>query len=132
MSRMDWLKEHYRHTRDADNPQSVLDRYRMGMKAGGSIQGIRVMVSPDGCPTCMSLAGVIYSLDLAPPLPNPNCTKAGGCHCTYRPVMTYDESGDARRFPDQTNEPVANPATNDDPARASGGPGETRLSEEGY
>ena len=94
MPTMDWLKDHYRNSRDAIYPRRALERYRMGMKAGGSIRGVRVLAGPDSCPSCRSLAGVVYSLDDAPDLQNPGCTNPNGCRCAYRPVMTYEEGPD--------------------------------------
>ncbi len=87
---MEWLKEHFRTTRDAYQPQRALERYKMGMKSGGSIRAVRVMAGPDSCPSCQALTGRIYALDQAPVLPNPDCTNPRGCHCAYRPVMAYD------------------------------------------
>ena len=87
---MEWLKEHFRTTRDAYQPQRALERYKMGMKSGGSIKAVRVLVGPESCPSCRSLADRVYALDQAPVLPNPSCTSPGGCRCAYRPVMAYD------------------------------------------
>lgn len=89
---MEWLKEHFRTTRDAVQPQRALERYKMGMKSGGSISAVRVLVGPDSCPSCQALAGTIYALDQAPVLPNPSCTSPQGCRCAYRPVMAYDSA----------------------------------------
>ena len=70
--------------------ERALDRYRMGMKSGGSIRAVSVLAGPDACPSCQSLAGIVYPLDEAPVLPNPSCTSPDGCRCAYRPVMAYD------------------------------------------
>lgn len=96
MTTMTWLKDHYRGSRDAIYPGRALERYRMGMKSGGAIRGVRVLVGSDSCPSCRALAGAAYSLDDAPELPNPGCSNPNGCHCAYRPVMAYDDGEDAQ------------------------------------
>lgn len=87
---MDWLREHFRTTRDAQSPERALNRYRMGMRAGGSIRGVRILAGQDSCPQCRALTGIVYTLDAAPTLPNPSCNNPSGCRCVYRPVMTYE------------------------------------------
>ena len=89
MYQMNWLGDHFRKPRDAAYARRALDRYRMGMRSGGAIRGVRIMAGPDSCPHCQAIAGSVYSLDEAPALPNPGCTSPGGCRCVYRPVMAY-------------------------------------------
>ena len=59
----------------------------MGIKAGGAIRGVRVLVSEDSCPACRALAETTYIPDNAPVLPLASRTHAGGCCCAYTPVM---------------------------------------------
>ncbi len=87
-----WLGVHFRQARDASYARRALERYRMGMRAGGAIRGVRVMVGADSCRECQGLAGQVYSLEGVPTLPHAGCTSPGGCRCVYRPVMAYEET----------------------------------------
>ena len=48
----------------------------------------RVAVSPaaDACPACR-VAGGVYPIDGAPPIPVPGCTHTSGCRCLYTPTQ---------------------------------------------
>ncbi|RME44079.1 MAG: hypothetical protein D6791_13995 [Chloroflexi bacterium] len=87
---MRWIREHVRRPKDADYARRVLDRYRLGIRAGGAIQGVRVITGSDSCPTCRALAGEIYQPDEVPVIPIQGCTHPEGCRCAYTAVMTYE------------------------------------------
>ncbi|MCA9940965.1 MAG: hypothetical protein KC418_20140 [Anaerolineales bacterium] len=88
----DWLKK-YQHNmqKPADYAEKTLAAYRLGMKAGGSIVGVRLEVQADGCPAAQALfPDRVYSPDDAPRVPLPDCPRGNRCTCVYRPVMTYE------------------------------------------
>jgi hypothetical protein len=88
----EWLKRFQREMVKAeDYAEKTLAAYRLGMKAKGSIRGVRVESDPDGCAASRGLdATAVYHPDDAPELPLPDCHKGRGCGCVYRPVMTYE------------------------------------------
>ena len=88
----DWLKGFHQEMEKApDYAEKTLAAYRLGMKAKGSIRGVRGEVDPDGCPASRALdPAAEYLPDDAPHLPLPDCPKGGRCRCVYRPVMTYE------------------------------------------
>ncbi len=87
-----WLNEFHREIAKAPNyAEKTLAAYRLGMKAKGSIRGVRIQIDPDGCEACLSLDTTTeYLPDDAPHLPLTTCTKGLQCQCVYRPVMTYE------------------------------------------
>ncbi len=89
-----WLKEFHQEMEKADDyAQKTLAQYRLGMKAKGSIAGVRIEVDKDGCASCGELdETAVYHPDDAPYIPLPDCTKGNRCGCVYRPVMTYEVS----------------------------------------
>lgn len=91
----DWLNSFHRDMEKPENyAEKTLAAYRLGMKARGSIRGVRIVVDPEGCPASRAIdAGATYHPDDAPRLPLPDCHKGKGCRCVYRPVMVY-ETGD--------------------------------------
>lgn len=90
----DWLNDFHRSMEKPENyAEKTLAAYRLGMKAGGSIRGVSIQVGADSCPAAQALpAGKVYQPDEAPHLPLPGCPQGRHCKCTYRPVMTYQES----------------------------------------
>ena len=88
----DWLKGFHQEMEKApDYAEKTLAAYRLGMKAKGSIRGVRVEVDPDGWPASRALdPAAEYLPDDAPHLPLPNCPKGRLCRCVYRPVMSYE------------------------------------------
>lgn len=88
----DWLKGFHQEIEKApDYAEKTLAAYRLGMKAKGSIRGVRVEIDPEGCPASRALdPAAEYLPDDAPHLPLPDCTKGGRCRCVYRPVMSYE------------------------------------------
>lgn len=87
-----WLTEFHREMAKApDYAEKTLAAYKLGMKAKGSIRGVRITIDPDGCVACRALdPQAEYLPDDAPHLPLPECTKGQQCQCVYRPVMTYE------------------------------------------
>lgn len=88
----EWLKGFHQDMEKApDYAEKTLAAYRLGMKAKGSIRGVRIEVDPDGCAAVRALdAAAEYDPDDAPRLPLPGCPKGGHCRCVYRPVMAYE------------------------------------------
>ncbi len=88
---MNWMRQHLQRAKDGGYAELVLARYKLGMKAGGAIRGVRVLAATDSCPTCLALADRVYDPDTAPLIPADGCTSPGGCRCSYAPVMTYEQ-----------------------------------------
>ena len=97
---MDWLnKFHKEIVKSADYADKTLASYKLGMKAKGSIAGVRIIIDPNCCDACRALSPTaIHHPDTAPRLPLTDCTKGQNCQCVYRPVMTYevDENGNLK------------------------------------
>ena len=86
----DWLDKFQSESKKSDDyAEKTLAAYKLGMKAKGSIAGVRIVAPPDACDTCLE-TDTVYHPDDAPRLPHPDCTREGGCQCVYRPVMTYE------------------------------------------
>lgn len=87
----DWLKEFQQNMEKTDDyAEKTLAAYRLGMKANGSIAGVRILADPDGCAACKRLdVTAVYQPDDAPHLPLPECDQPRSCGCVYQPVMTY-------------------------------------------
>lgn len=47
---------------------------------------VRIMAHRDCCPLCQALEGA-YGFDAVPTLPHEGCSHAGGCRCSYEPVL---------------------------------------------
>lgn len=90
----DWLKSFHRQTeKPEDYAERTLAAYRLGMKAGGAIVGVRVDVAASCCAAAHQLApDTVYHPDEAPILPLPGCPLGRRCQCVYRPVMAYEKS----------------------------------------
>lgn len=88
---MTWIHEHFRKLATPESGRRAIAGYRLGIKSGGSIRGVRIIAAPDSCPACSSRAANIYQPDTVPSLPVAECTNPGGCRCVYRPVMSYEE-----------------------------------------
>lgn len=90
-----WLDDFHREMeKPEDYAEKALAAYRLGMKARGSIAGVRVERDHKGCDASRSLdTNRVYHPDDAPRLPLPDCSKGRRCGCVYRPVMSYEESG---------------------------------------
>ena len=86
----DWLDKFQKATEKPDDyAEKTLAAYKLGMKAKGSIAGVRIATPPNACATCLETDGLFHPDD-APRLPHQNCTCTSGCQCVYRPVMTYE------------------------------------------
>ena len=97
----EWLNQfHSNMEKPANYAQKTLAAYKLGMKAKGSIVGVRIVVHPDCSPACQAQLDPerIFHPDEAPHLPLPTCERGQGCLCVYRPVMSYEvqagEEGD--------------------------------------
>ncbi len=89
----EWLSSFHRATeKPANYAEKTLAAYRLGMKAGGSIEGVTVQIEEDCCTAARALSpGALYHPDEAPRLPLASCTRGGACRCVYRPKMAYEE-----------------------------------------
>ena len=77
--------------KSADYAEKTLAQYRLGMKAKGSIAGVKLIVDPSCCDVCSQLdTTTIFHPDEAPILPPTTCEKGLKCTCVYKPVMTYE------------------------------------------
>ncbi len=87
-----WLNDFQQEMDKPDNyAEKTLAAYKLGMRAKGSIVGVRVVVDPNGCDACRSIdTSAVFHPDDAPRLPLPECTKGNRCQCVYRPVMKYE------------------------------------------
>jgi hypothetical protein len=87
-----WLNEFHREMEKPDNyAAKTLAQYRLGIKAKGSIMGVRIEIDREGCEACQQLdETAVYHPDDAPHLPLAACTKGRRCGCVYRPVMNYE------------------------------------------
>jgi hypothetical protein len=102
MSDTDWLSEQVRRAQPSAAQERVLERVRLGSRAGGALAGVRVLVGREPCSLCQQQAGKIFDPDFPPAVPVEHCTHVLGCRCTYTPVMLYevdDWSLDARPKP---------------------------------
>lgn len=88
-----WLDDfHKEMEKPLDYAERALAAYRLGMKAGGSIAGVRVEIDERCCAAAKALpSGTVYHPDEAPRLPWPDCPLGRQCHCVYRPVMSYEK-----------------------------------------
>jgi hypothetical protein len=93
-----WLDRFLKDSaKTADYAEKTLAAYRLGMKAKGSVAGVRILSDPDGCDGCRQLdSTAVYHPDDAPRLPLPECDQARACGCVYRPVMTYQMEGESQ------------------------------------
>jgi hypothetical protein len=88
----EWLEEFQQNIQKTENyAEKTLAAYRLGMRAGGAVRGVRIRVGKDCCQAAAALPpGVVYHPDQAPRLPLPGCERGRDCRCVYRPVMTYE------------------------------------------
>lgn len=88
----DWLNDFHRELAKPENyAEKTLAAYKLGMKAGGSIEGVRIQVDENCCEICRALdRETIFHPDEAPRLPPEGCRRGRSCRCVYRPVMSYE------------------------------------------
>ncbi len=88
-----WLDNfHKGMTKPPDYAQRTLAAYRLGMRAGGAIIGVRIEPGTVCCLEVRALSpNTIYQPDDAPILPLPGCTLGERCNCVYRPAMRYEQ-----------------------------------------
>jgi MoaA/NifB/PqqE/SkfB family radical SAM enzyme len=87
---MQWLREYTLKPKNSDYAQRTLSRYRLGMRARGAIQGVKIIAAADACPACQAISRRVYQPDETPIIPADGCSHLKGCRCTYSPVMTYE------------------------------------------
>ena len=89
----DWLNDFHREMEKAeDYAEKTLAQYRLGMRAKGSIAGVRIEIDKAGCAASQELdETAVYHPDDAPHLPLQSCSKGRRCAWVYRPVMTYEQ-----------------------------------------
>lgn len=89
----DWLNDFQQEMeKPPDYAEKTLAQYKLGMRAKGSIAGVRIVRDKNGCDACRRLdPETVYHPDEAPHLPLPQCTKGNRCQCVYRPVMAYED-----------------------------------------
>jgi hypothetical protein len=92
----DWLSEFQNEMKkQPDYAEKTLTAYRLGMRAGGRIVGVRIRVGQNSCSAARALPpDAVYHPDDAPHLPLPACANRDECRCVYRPVMTYEVGED--------------------------------------
>ena len=74
-----------------DYAEKALAAYRLGLKAKGSIVGVRIELGSHRCDQAKQLPSrKMYQPDDAPILPLKGCTYGRKCECIYRPVMIYE------------------------------------------
>ena len=86
-----WLDK-FQHDaeKDPNYAEKTLAAYRLGMKAKGSIVGVRIELGQNCCEAARRLPpNRTYHSDEAPRLPLPDCPQGRRCGCVYRPVMSY-------------------------------------------
>lgn len=88
-----WLNRFHGEMEKApDYAEKTLAAYRLGMRAKGSIAGVRIEVMSDCCELAKELdKTAVFHPDDAPHLPLAGCPKERGCTCVYRPVMAYEQ-----------------------------------------
>lgn len=90
-----WLNNFHQEMEKPDNyAEKTLAQYRMGMKAKGSIVGVRIELGADACAVCRATIDptAVYHPDEAPHIPLANCLNPKQCGCVYRPVMNYEKA----------------------------------------
>lgn len=90
-----WLKQFHCETKKTDHyAEKTLKAYALGIKAGGSIRGVRIQVGEDCCQAARGLPpDAVYQPEDAPRLPLEACPLGQACRCVYRPVMAYEPAG---------------------------------------
>ena len=88
----EWL-EHFRQSTGKEEryAEKTLAAYALGIKAKGSIVGVRIRTATNCCDGAKRLTeNRIYQPDDAPRLPLPDCAQGDRCGCVYQPVMSYE------------------------------------------
>jgi MoaA/NifB/PqqE/SkfB family radical SAM enzyme len=96
-----WLRNHTLKPKARDYGRRIIDRYRLGMRAHGAIQGIRIITAPGSCSSCQNLAGKVYQPDETPLIPIKECTNPQGCRCVYSPLMSFEQTDSAAELVDK-------------------------------
>ncbi|MCA9980256.1 MAG: hypothetical protein KDD89_05475 [Anaerolineales bacterium] len=100
----EWLNNFHQEMEKPENyAEKTLAAYRLGLRAKGSIVGVRVVVDEKNCCTAARESldtQAIYTPDDAPHLPLAECALGRKCTCVYRPVMKYEVQKDAEEAQD--------------------------------
>lgn len=90
----EWIDRFQRNIEKSPNyAEKTLAAYRLGLRAGGSLRGVRIVVAEDACSAAQKLPPeTVYHPDDAPRLPLSGCPQGRRCTCVYRPVMTYENT----------------------------------------
>lgn len=100
-----WLNK-FQHglKKAADYAEKTLAAYRLGIKANGSIAGVRVELDDHCCALAKSQIDptAVYHPDQAPRIPLEGCPNGLNCSCVYRPVMTYELPAEAQTPPTES------------------------------
>jgi hypothetical protein len=90
-----WLNKHYKLNKSLRYAEKTLAAYELGIRAGGSIRGVRIQAAEGSCQAAKGLpSNAVYHPQEAPHLPLPQCTRTDSCPCVYRPVMSYEVNSD--------------------------------------
>ena len=89
-----WLNNFHRDLNKGSNyAEKTLAAYRLGIRSGGSIVGVRLDLSDCCRPLAESVVEeAIFHPDDAPHLPLEGCRLGEQCQSVYRPVMAYEVS----------------------------------------
>lgn len=89
----EWLNKFQQDMEKPENyAEKTLAAYRLGIKAKGSIAGVRIETAENCCRPAQNLPpDSVYHPDDAPHLPLPDCPQGRRCRCIYRPVMAYQQ-----------------------------------------
>ena len=92
----DWLSTfHKQMEKPNDYAEKTLAAYKLGIKSGGSIIGVRVETNENCCTAAQKIPNdKVFHPDDAPRLPQENCPMGDRCQCVYRPVMRYEKEVD--------------------------------------
>lgn len=87
-----WLDDFHRRMEKPPNyAEKTLAAYALGIKAKGSLIGVRVETAGESCQMARTLPpDTFYQPEDAPRLPLPDCPLGRRCPCVYRPVMKYE------------------------------------------
>ena len=89
----EWLEKFRQHMpKDANYAEKTLAAYALGMKAKGSIIGVRVEPGAECCDMARHLPRkIVYRPEEAPRVPLSSCDRPDTCGCVYQPVMSFEQ-----------------------------------------
>ena len=88
-----WLSTFHKQMEKPDDyAEKTLAAYKLGIKSGGSIIGVRIETNEKCCKAARQISNdQVFHPDDAPQLPLDGCPMGNRCQCVYRPVMRYEE-----------------------------------------